>query len=218
MNELYRSIKQIGIKYGAAKIMLFGSRARGDFRQRSDIDIAVFAMPTENQNRFIEEIENLPTLLDFDIIFVTDKTDPKLLYNIKNEGVIIMSKFDEKYSKYRDAVSRLKEAIDDFGKLGVSSVRDGAIQRFEFCTELAWKTTREYLIDMGYIDLNSPKEVMRTAFAAGLIDNDSAWIDILNSRNLTSHVYDEETAQKIFNDIKNIYIIQFETLISKLNK
>lgn len=218
MNELYRLIKQIGIKYGAAKILLFGSRARGDFRQRSDIDIAVFSMPTENQNRFIEDIENLPTLLDFAIIFVNDKTDPKLLYNIKNEGVIIMSKFDEKYSKYRDAISRLKEAIDDYDKLGVSSVRDGAIQRFEFCTELAWKTTREHLIDMGYIDLNSPKEVMRTAFAAGLIDNDSAWIDILNSRNLTSHVYDEETAQKIFNDIKNIYIVQFETLISKLNK
>lgn len=218
MEELYNSIKQLGIKYNASGIILFGSRARGDYRQRSDIDIAVFSMPAENHGRFTDEIESLPTLLDFDIVFVSDSTDSKLLANINKDGVVIMSKFDEKFSKYCEAVARLKEAVADYDRLKISSVRDGAIQRFEFCTELAWKTARESLADSGYIDLNSPKDVMRKAFSAGLIDDDSAWIDILNSRNLTSHVYDEETAQKIFEDIKTKYITQFDALINKLSK
>ena len=61
-----------------------------------------------------------------------------------------MSKYEEKRDKFKDAVQRLEEAIADYDKLPNSTVRDGVIQRFEFCTELAWKTCREYLLEQGY--------------------------------------------------------------------
>ena len=183
MKELYRQIAKIGRQYGAAKVVLYGSRARGDNRQRSDIDLAVYGIEDRAQQAlFAQAIEDLPTLLDFDLVFVRKDTDPKLLENIEKDGVSLMSKYEEKRDKFKDAVQRLEEAIADYDKLPNSTVRDGVIQRFEFCTELAWKTCREYLMEQGYTEVNSPKPVMRQAFADGLVDNDLVWVEILNAR------------------------------------
>ena len=65
------------------------------------------------------------------------------------DGVILMDKMQEKYEKLVQAVQRLDEAIADYDQMGLDSIRDGVIQRFEFCAELAWKTLREYLLDQG---------------------------------------------------------------------
>ncbi len=218
MTELYAKIATIGRKYGADKIILFGSRARGDNRERSDIDLAVYGVPTDRQGAFWADIDDLPTLLDFDIVHVDDRTDRKLVVNIEKDGIIIMSKMQEKYNKLVQAVDRLREAIDDYQRTPLDSIRDGAIQRFEFCVELTWKTLREYLIDQGYTDINSPKSVMRHAYADGLVDNEQAWIDLLNDRNLTSHIYDEATAARIYDLIVSRYCPMFAAVIDKLSQ
>lgn len=216
MSELYKLIANLGKKYKAHKIILFGSRARGDERERSDIDIAVYGLHQEQYAAFRSDVNDLPTLLQFDIVFITSQTDKLLLDNIQKDGVILMSKVSEKYSKLVIAVNRLSDAIIDYDKYHIDSVRDGVIQRFEFCTELAWKTIREYLIDQGYSDINSPKNVLKTAFSDGLISNEQGWLEVLESRNMTSHVYDESTAENIFNSIRNVYINLFSQLIEKL--
>ena len=64
-DEVVQSICRLGNIYHAEKIVLFGSRARGDARQRSDIDIAVYGMTEKSQSLFINEIDNLNTLLEF---------------------------------------------------------------------------------------------------------------------------------------------------------
>lgn len=117
-----------------------------------------------------------------------------------------MSNFKTKSENLSRAVERLQESIDEYNTTQSDSVRDGAIQRFEFCIELAWKTAREYLLDEGFSNLNSPKAVMREAYAYHIIDDDELWINALNDRNLTSHVYDENTADEIFDNIRNSYI------------
>ena len=76
-------------------------------------------------------------------------------------------------------MARLQEALDDYRKMPLDSIRDGVIQRFEFCTELAWKTMREYLLDQGYTELNSPKAVIKQAFALGMIQDQQEWIELL---------------------------------------
>ncbi|MCI8332651.1 MAG: toxin-antitoxin system, antitoxin component [Clostridiales bacterium] len=216
MKEIYIQIADLGRRYKAAKIVLFGSRARGDHHDRSDIDIAVYGMPKENQVPFSDEINQLPTLLAFDIVFITSKTSPALLNNINKDGIILMSKLADKRAHFSDAVSRLKESIQDYENHPLTSIRDGVIQRFEFCTELAWKTTREYLLEQGYIDINSPKSVMRQAYSDHLIEDEALWLEILNDRNLTSHLYDEAAAQEIFESIKNSYVSLFALLLNKL--
>ena len=182
ISNILQAVIDTARKFGAAKVILFGSRARGDNRERSDIDIAVYGVSKSNQAAFRSDIADIPTLL------VSSETDKVLLNNIEKDGKVIMSKFTEKYQKLISATDRLKEAIADYETTPLDSVRDGAIQRFEFCTELAWKTVREYLIEQGYTDINSPKSVMKTAFSDGLLTNENGWLEILESRNITSHV------------------------------
>ena len=64
-----------------------------------------------------------------------------------------MSKLETKLSNFNNALQRLKEADKEFSKQGASDVvRDGVIQRFEFTYELAWKTAKVFLEDVGIID------------------------------------------------------------------
>lgn len=217
MDKLYNEIAKAAKLYNASKVVLFGSRARGDNRERSDIDLAVYNMSESNQILFAEALEQLHTLLDFDLVFVSDRTNKELLNNIEKDGVVLMRKFEEKYNKLTAAVERLEEAVKDYSVNPISSIRDGVIQRFEFCTELAWKATREYLIDQGYTEINSPKAVMKQAYSDRIISDEGVWLKLLNDRNLTSHLYDEETASEIFNSIKGEYICAFKALINSLN-
>ncbi len=92
------------------------------------------------------------------------------------------------------------------------------IQRFEFCTELAWKSAREYLLDQGYTDINSPKSVMKQAFADGLIQDDAGWLALLTARNQTSHIYDQATAQAVFQAVKQSYLPLLQQLAQKLEE
>lgn len=71
---------------------------------------------------------------------------------------------------------------------------------------------------MGYAEINGSKPVMREPFSYGMIQYDSTWIQILTDRNLTSHVYDDEFANEIFENIKLKYIMQFEKLSKFFNQ
>ena len=50
----------------ASRLVLFGSRARGDDRERSDIDLAVFGLDAAQAGRLRLALEELPTLLEFE--------------------------------------------------------------------------------------------------------------------------------------------------------
>ncbi len=131
-------------------------------------------------------------------------------------SLLFLNKMQEKYEKLVQAVQRLDEAIADYDQMGLDSIRDGVIQRFEFCAELAWKTLREYLLDQGYTEINSPKSVMKQAFADGILDHEEGWLHLLDARNETSHIYDEVTATTVFGDIRTVYDPLLKNLIQKL--
>ena len=221
MEKLFEQVKKCASNYpNIYKIVLFGSRARGDYRPNSDIDLAIFSRTSSNLEgaNFTDEIEDLDTLLKFDIVFMTPDTDPRLLENVKQEGVILMELLSNKVENLRKAVDRLSEGILELQANESSIVRDGVIQRFEFTTELAWKATREYLMDQGFVDINSPKLVMKEAFSFGLITDDNIWIQILNDRNLTSHIYKEEIADEICERIIKTYFQEFKALSKRLKE
>lgn len=117
-----------------------------------------------------------------------------------------------KIENYLRAVERLSQAVSEAGENPSDLIRDGVIQRFEFCSELAWKAMREYLIDQGFWQINSPKSVMKEAYAANIISDERKWIGILNDHNLTAHIYDEERAVEIFNRIRTDYLEAFQEL------
>ena len=88
MDDLLSYLKKYG---GITKIVLFGSRARGDNSERSDYDIAIFGGLTyeeQNQIRYYCN-EVLRTLHKVDLIFVSPKTYPPLKENIQKEGIVL---------------------------------------------------------------------------------------------------------------------------------
>lgn len=79
-------------------------------------------------------------------------------------------------------------------------VRDSAIQRFEFTFELLWKSLKAYAEESG-VEAYSPRDTFRTAFQLGLLREDRPWLQMLEDRNLTSHTYNEVTAETIYSHL-----------------
>ena len=98
MDELYLRLAALARRFGAKRLVLFGSRARGDNRPNSDMDLAVYGMPPDNRAEFWMECEDLPTLLKFDIVHMQDGMNPAFVANIEKDGVELMDKLHEKYN------------------------------------------------------------------------------------------------------------------------
>lgn len=89
--------------------------------------------------------------------------------------------------------------------------KGGLIQFYEICFELSWKTMKDYLESEGF-EVKSPREAIKLAFQTGLVKDGELWIQALEDRNLTSHIYDEETINKI---VEKIQVTNF-ILLKKL--
>ena len=71
-------------------------------------------------------------------------------------------------------------------------IRDSLIQRFEFTYELTHKTLKEFMKYLGVTLENSfPRTIYKKAYVNNLISDDSVWINLLEDRNCTSHIYNE---------------------------
>ncbi len=127
-----------------------------------------------------------------------------------------MKRFEERQSDYKKALLKLKEALQEEP---TEIVIDGILHRYEFTFELAWKTIKDYLEYMGIVNkVGSPRENIQLAYQQGIINDGELWIEMMLSRNSLSHLYDEETSRKIYNDIKNKYIQAFEKLEEKFEE
>ncbi len=82
--------------------------------------------------------------------------------------------------------------------------RGGLIQFFEMAFELSWKTLKDYLEADGF-QLASPRDVLKQAFQSGIIKDGHTWIEALDDRNLAAHTYNEATALKIEQLIRDKY-------------
>ncbi len=102
------------------------------------------------------------------------------------------------------------KAMDQFEQILLTKIvqpdiqRDAAIQRFEFTFELAWKALKDFYFDKG-VDLNSPKDVFRHAFASGDIHDEKTWLEMLRDRNLTSHTYNEILSCNVFSNLPKYF-------------
>lgn len=114
---------------------------------------------------------------------------------------------------YEKALKKLEEILK---KEKTEINRDAAIQRFEFTIELAWKAAQKFLREEEII-CRSPKECLKEAFKFGLIKDDPRWFDMLRDRNLTTHTYDETTAEEIYDRLPQ-YLEVLKDLQSGLRK
>ena len=88
--HLLSEIQAIGKKYIIEKIVMFGSRARGDYHEKSDIDLAVYVEADPQKRALISmDLDDLRSLLKVDVVFMRPEMDPVLRANIECEGVVI---------------------------------------------------------------------------------------------------------------------------------
>ena len=118
-----------------------------------------------------------------------------------------------RFRNFSRAHALLREAAEDDPKHLSDLEREGLIQRFEYTFELAWKTLKDRLeYDGVHIPTVTPRNVIRGAFAAGLIDDGEAWIDMLTDRNAMSHEYDFAVFEMVADNVHRRYLHLFGAL------
>lgn len=129
-------------------------------------------------------------------------------------------RWQQRFSNYQNALRQLNKglAVAKTRKLN-DLEKQGMVQAFEFTHELAWKVMMDFMKDRGNNEIFGSKDATRAAFKLGLITDGAQWMEMIDSRNLSSHTYDESTAEAIVSKITNHYgllFVQFETKMLEL--
>lgn len=132
-------------------------------------------------------------------------------------------RWHQRFSNFTKALNKLTEAVeyietglkdnnfDDKNSNDVITdiIKEGLIQRFEYTHELAWNVMKDFLLEVGEIKTMGSKDATREAFKADLISDGDVWMEMIISRNNTSHTYNEEIAHEIYSKIIYNYYPEF---------
>ena len=122
------------------------------------------------------------------------------------------------YSNYKKALHQLSEAVALSVSRELSDLeKQGMIQAFEYTHELAWTTLKDFLEFKGQKDIYGSKDASRKAFQLGIVEDGEGWMDMIQSRNKTSHTYNRETADEIVAAVTTSYYKLFINLKEKLD-
>lgn len=123
-------------------------------------------------------------------------------------------RWQQRFMNFTKAFTQLEKFIvkEELNELE----EQGLIKAFEYTYELSWKTLQDLLREKGYQDIAGPKPVIEQSFQDGYIQHGEGWMRMHNSRNLTSHSYNEETAHEIAEKIVSEYFELFKQLKNRL--
>lgn len=142
-------------------------------------------------------------------------------------------RWEQRFSNFAKALSKLSEAVDyvkkkirnqDDSKAANNEnvldeiIKEGLIQRFEYTHELAWNVMKDYAIYQGNPNVGGSRDATREAFQLKLVSDGKVWMDMIGSRNKTSHTYNEETADEIYLKIINDYYDAFLAFQNQMEK
>ena len=116
----------------------------------------------------------------------------------------------KKYDNFCNALHNLKDIYnyeEPFGNVELT----GMVGLFSVCFEQSWKAMKELLEDNGYdsAQTGSPRHIIKTAYQAGMIDDEELWLSALISRNNVTHAYNQAIALDIIHDTKTKYYPMF---------
>lgn len=131
-------------------------------------------------------------------------------------------RWKQRLENYSKALKQLESAVILSRERVLSDLEEqGLIQAFEFSHELAWNVMKDYFFFQGNSNITGSRDASREAFQVGLISDGEGWMEMLKSRNQTSHTYNQETASDIANKIKNWYFdlfLDFEQKMKSINE
>ena len=133
-----------------------------------------------------------------------------------NENLDI--RWKQRFANYVKALHKLEEAVLYVKKNSISEnttfvldeiIKEGLIQRFEYTHELAWNVMKDYAIYQGNSTIGGSRDATREAFKLQLVTDGHIWMDMIKSRNETSHTYNQKIADEIYDKIITVYFTAF---------
>lgn len=122
-------------------------------------------------------------------------------------------RWKQRFDNYSKAFGELKESLELANDRPLTKLeKQGVIQGFEYTHELAWNLLKDYLEFQGHVGLIGSRDTTREAFKRGLIAEGETWMEMIKSRNLTSHAYDKEIAEQIYTAISARFFQEFQFL------
>ncbi|MBU0996248.1 MAG: nucleotidyltransferase substrate binding protein [Proteobacteria bacterium] len=127
-------------------------------------------------------------------------------------------RWKQRFQNFDKAFQVFQRRIDEYeNDPGSEAFQMALIQAFEMLLELSWKTLKDYLENEG-MAVTTPKAVIRQAFQSELIENGEEWMDALSQRNLTSHIYDDETARQVLSFVSEHFYPIVRDLYHRLKR
>jgi len=137
-------------------------------------------------------------------------------------------RWEQRLSNYRKALTKLSQSVEYIQKMNhINSeldvvldemIKEGLIQRFEYTHELAWNLMKDYASFQGNSTIGGSRDATREAFQLQIIENGKVWMDMIGSRNKTSHTYNEDTAEEIYTKILRDYYPAFLAFLQKMEE
>ena len=128
-------------------------------------------------------------------------------------------RWKQRFDNYLKAYREFEEAIILARSKNLNKLeKQGVIQGFEYTHELAWNVLKDYLEAQGHVGLMGSRDTTREAFKRGLIHNGEVWMDMIKSRNLTSHTYDQTLADQVFESIVHQFYPEFQALYERFSR
>ena len=132
----------------------------------------------------------------------------------------------QRFSNYNKALLKLEQAIayikhhfiddkddgldsENLGYVLDEMIKEGLIQRFEYTHELAWNVMKDYAEYQGNSTVGGSRDATREALQIKIIESGEIWMDMIQSRNKTTHTYNEAIANEIYTKIIEQYFPLF---------
>ncbi|MDN4165179.1 nucleotidyltransferase substrate binding protein [Cytophagales bacterium LB-30] len=142
-------------------------------------------------------------------------------------------RWEQRFSNYNKALKKLEDGVEyihqnildeegeglkeeEIEQVLSDLIKQGLIQSFEFTHELAWNVIKDYAAFQGNPEIRESRDAIREGFAMGLLSNADVWMEMIGSRNKTSHTYDEDTADEIYTKIIYQYLPAFIAFKKKM--
>lgn len=126
-------------------------------------------------------------------------------------------RWQQRFHNFQDALLQLEDAVKLANERTLSPLeQQGIIQAFEFTHELAWNVMKDYASFQGNAVIAGSRDASREAFKMALVDDGEVWMEMIKSRNQSSHTYNKKISDDIIAHILTAYYPAFNAFSKKM--
>ncbi len=126
-------------------------------------------------------------------------------------------RWEQRLDNYSSALEQLTKGVELARRRPLSDLeQQGLIQAFEFTHELAWNVMKDYFAYQGNPSITGSRDAARESFNKNLISDGEGWMEMIKSRNQSSHTYNKKVAEEIADKIVTLYHTLFQAFLLRM--